>query len=646
MAYISPSTTVKILRGCPLDSGYKNTIHFDDADEQEEYFASIVKPNGGGYTYALTDRTFQRKDAGTLKVQIPVEYLYDCNYLMFDNDRYINKWFYAFIDRVEYSNENCSIIYYTIDVMQTWMFDYELGACMVEREHTITDNIGDNLLPEDLDVGEMICTHYSKITDLSTNLAIVVATTLLPQSAYVPVEYPYPPGDTPTVDSSESFGALLGNELSGVAYYAYPLNDESTFAKLTYLFTAAKYKGKTDEIFSVFTMPFVMLDTVTKQPIGRGIYPVYQIKSANYTGSDVDIPTGCVDYAFSYTESFNGLQGYSPKNNKLFTYPYYYLDVHDNEGNHATYKFERFQNKTRPSFIFQSAVSQDYSILAVPLQYKSQLYNYEESCSISGFPLGSWRYDTFQNWLGQHGTELAVRGISSALLATYVTGNPLAGLTSGIGSTFSSASMGAMGGSTVVPSMTSIVPASRGGSVIPSPFPISIDQWLPKGGNEPAGGHIYMKRRGAYGALSALQSLSYAIHQPDQLRGNIGGGLTTFGNGLKTFIFETKSITADQAKPFDDYFSMYGYRIAQVKVPNVEKYKSSWSSLRPYWNYIKTVNCVVKPIVSTTSINSVPAEDAGLIEEIYNNGITFWTDPDEVDEYLDSNGNMRDNSPT
>ena len=74
----------------------------------------------------------------------------------------------------------------------------------------------------------------------------------------------------------------------------------------------------------------------------------------------------------------------------------------------------------------------------------------------------------------------------------------------------------------------------------------------------------------------------------------------------------------------DDYFNMYGYAVKRVKHPNF--------SSRPHWNYVKTVGCYL--------IGDVPADDAKKLCSIYDHGITFWKNGDEIGNY------SLDNSPT
>ena len=144
--YIEPNTIIKILKNCPLDTTYDHTIFFDTQENQTAYFNGLVK-------YTLNNQTYQRVNKNRMRVQYKADDLYDCNYIMFQNTSYGNKWFYAFIKSVEYINNITSEIEYEIDVMQTWFFDYTLGQCFVEREHSATDNIGDNLVPENLEQG-------------------------------------------------------------------------------------------------------------------------------------------------------------------------------------------------------------------------------------------------------------------------------------------------------------------------------------------------------------------------------------------------------------------------------------------------------------------------------------------------------------
>ena len=108
------------------------------------------------------------------KIATAVDFLWDCNYMMFQNTTYGDKWFYAFITSVEYHNNNCSIIHFEIDVMQTWHFNYSVDQCFVEREHPVTDQIGEHYEPENVDTGEYVFNDFGKMYSALDPLAVII----------------------------------------------------------------------------------------------------------------------------------------------------------------------------------------------------------------------------------------------------------------------------------------------------------------------------------------------------------------------------------------------------------------------------------------------------------------------------------------
>ena len=175
MASIYPTSRIYLLHGVPLDNTYDHTIYFGTIGEQTSYFIGHQK-------YDLQNYTYQRVRRGYIRVNIGVENLFDVNYLMFNNVNFGNKWFYAFVTSVEYVNNDCTEINYELDVLQTWHFDYKLDHCFIERQHTTTDGIGDNILPEPVECGEYVTNptvgndhsaYTSIFADLSNLLVIL-----------------------------------------------------------------------------------------------------------------------------------------------------------------------------------------------------------------------------------------------------------------------------------------------------------------------------------------------------------------------------------------------------------------------------------------------------------------------------------------
>ena len=82
--YIAPNTIARVLKNVRLDNTYSDTIYFDSKEKQTAYFAGKTK-------YTFTNMTYQRKERRLVVKQV-ADNMFDCNYLMFQNSAYGNKW--------------------------------------------------------------------------------------------------------------------------------------------------------------------------------------------------------------------------------------------------------------------------------------------------------------------------------------------------------------------------------------------------------------------------------------------------------------------------------------------------------------------------------------------------------------------------
>ena len=138
MAVITPQSDVYLLK-VPLEINDINQLTFSNATAQYNYFSSLPKLTVNNFTY-------QRKD-GTLRFPENFDDLISYNYVMYRNDAYSNKWFYAFITGMEYLNDNVTAVAIKTDVFQTWQFDLTYKRCFVEREHVNDDTVGLHTVP-------------------------------------------------------------------------------------------------------------------------------------------------------------------------------------------------------------------------------------------------------------------------------------------------------------------------------------------------------------------------------------------------------------------------------------------------------------------------------------------------------------------
>ena len=136
---IAPSTTVTLCAGVPLAKGSEDTMYFASAGAQAAAIGSYKIP---GATF--TECTYQRNQRDTIRLGMPMgtsgaNSALRANYCIFNNTAFEGKPIYAFVDSVDYVNNNTIDVKFTIDAMQTFMFDYTLNRCYVEREHSETD---------------------------------------------------------------------------------------------------------------------------------------------------------------------------------------------------------------------------------------------------------------------------------------------------------------------------------------------------------------------------------------------------------------------------------------------------------------------------------------------------------------------------
>lgn len=361
---IQPDTNIKILSGCPLDNRYEHTIYFDTAQEQLSYFSSLAK-------YNLTKQSYQRYEKGWLTVQVTAEDLYDCNYLMFQNASFGTKWFYAFITSVEYVNNVTSRIQYQIDIMQTWHFNYTLGQCFVAREHTVTDNIGDNLVHEEINFGPYVyegMKHPETDNGLSMeDLSVIIM---------------YNPGLIDIVGSMPEAEPFLykanfySGVYQGVNFLAIPVN-ENNISLLDDLL------GSTDfltggGIMSCFIMPTMFLP---------------QNKSG-FNDYNTDV--------YMYVNRNTSFGGYEPKNNKLFTYPYTCAYLTSNRGKGNEFAFEYFLEDGKALFYAEGNLCSNPSVICFPFGYKGVSQYIEGAVSIPSYPICTWGSDGVTEWINNN----------------------------------------------------------------------------------------------------------------------------------------------------------------------------------------------------------------------------------------------------
>lgn len=136
----TPTTNLRLL-STPLESDYRNTLWFPNVAAQTNYFL-------GKTVKAYENFNYIKKD-NTITVPEEIDNLYNCNYIMYQNANFGNKWFYAFIDGMAWASNGSTRLYVSTDAIQTWFFDITYYQSYVDRCHSDTDVAGDNIVPEE-----------------------------------------------------------------------------------------------------------------------------------------------------------------------------------------------------------------------------------------------------------------------------------------------------------------------------------------------------------------------------------------------------------------------------------------------------------------------------------------------------------------
>ena len=531
MAYIAPNSTIEIFGDVSLSPGQEDTLYFASTSAKDTYFNGITK------LMTLTNQSYTRKDRGFIRVEATMAQLYHACYMRFKNTSFENKWFYAFIISVDYVNNVTVEIQFEIDTMMTWMGAFTLAQCFVERQHTVGDQIGDNIADEGIPCGDY---KYEFVTSSgyigSNGFWYCLATT-------------YDPSNITQVLNGEEYGGIY----SGVKYMY--TNSVSTLngwlADLT-------IGGQASGIVGVSIVPYSFITDAGEPPVEK---------------------------SQAFTKPYTDLDGYVPKNNKMFCYPYKSIQVTNLEGNFGEFRYEFFSGNSA-QFTFIGVTGLQSEIVCEPINYKGVQENITEKISMSDFPMCSYAIDSFLAYLAENKSSIAANVISSA-------GSIAAGL--------------ATGGASNAMMMAGASASMQG-----------VTQQYIGARNMQTGVGMANNILGQLGTM-----MDYARKPPQA--GGTQGTSALFGRPTgrqkKDFWFCGKTITRNYAIMIDNYFTMFGYKVNQVLVPNM--------NARPHFTYVKTADCVVH--------GNIPADDCRIIEDMFNRGVRFWKNHNNIGDYTLNN---------
>lgn len=297
------------------------------------------------------------------------------------------------------------------------------------------------------------------------------------------------------------------------------------------------------------------------------------------------------------------LGNYSPKNNKLLTYPYTFFTVSNGEGDIREFKYELFKNGI--DFFEYCDFSPEPSVALIPHGYNQVGYSgttyheFAEGIRFTNFPKCCYAAN-----------DLVAKFIQAGIGTAMAIG--VAGLTGG-GEHFSGGLklLSSMGGKHSSGDVSNI--ASSQGKHESGETALIGSERIP---GHFSGNTTFTNTQLKAGATAAGGLVARALFK-SKITSFTGNGNLNIVMGNFGFEFRQKFIRPEVAKMIDDYFTMYGYLVNEVKSPCIHN--------RNKWTYVKTCGCTVG--------GSIPNDDADEICDIFDNGITFWVNPSEVGQY-------------
>lgn len=528
----TPSTTVILAEGVPFTPSQTHVRLFSGKSECLSYVQSKA-------VATITDSTPVRWGSYQYRGKYNQDDIKRCNYMAFKNPK-DSEWTFAFITGVNWQSENSATISFILDVFQNNYYDCSWTACYVEREHISSsdDSINFNMTPENIETGDFV---VSATTNESMG-----------NNIYVMLVSSDTEGNPP--NSSGAYNGIYCG--LGVIFSS----NSTTFNNTV---TEYQHAGMADAIVAIYTVPGNLGTTTAVEHTVNSI-----------VGSYIDT--------------------YTPKNKKLFQFPYNYCFVTSYQGDHLLLKYEYSDNSDH-------SITVAYRGIAIPVpsvkvyakNYKNLTSNFSESYEVSGFPQGAWINDSFQAYMVQN--QPIFSGMIDRL--NYTNNANINSAQRNLGGQLLSAIPSALNANyNVITDAYNMV-----NSTLSTEQAIDVSQ---------------------FNLVSSINSqiLSRDL-VPPSMKGTTNSPIINTVLGINNVDCYRMSVSKKMAKVIDDYFSAFGYCVREIKIPNTNN--------RSAWNYVKTIGCSLK--------GNVMQDELAQLRAIFDRGVTLWHTNDVGNYSLSNN---------
>lgn len=512
--------TIMLCAGIPWTNDYNHVRLFDSKNALHSFVASKAVKQ-------FTSSTPVRWGSLDYRAEGNESALIEINYIAFQNYPDNTQWYYGFVTSVEWLSANSCRIHFEPDYWQNNIYDVTINPCFVEREHVSpeADSYYQNLVPEGIETGDyMASSHYYPTTG-GWHYALLA-------SASSEGQQPVPVNDN--------------NVYTGLSRYA-----ASTYQGMTDILNNFQSSGIADAVIQIIQYP-AMCDESSLQ---------------NQT---ITLPVP------------SSIDGYVPKNKKLFQYPYCYALFTNPSNKTAIFRFELTKQADHSlKFSINSRTGLNPMIHVVPEDYReaSGVVNWFDDIYIDCAIQCAWTNDAYQAYIAQMSPvweaqqkQVTVNQVGTAFngivstISGLMSGNILGGLTSGANAVY---------------------------SAVTAPYLQQTNMQAQKESHDLI---------------------------PPSARGSIAGNTAVAVYSTNPCNFYVMTITHQMARTIDDYFSAFGYATNEIKVPFINN--------RPAWNFVKTNGASFS--------GSIMLDDMRKLQAIFDRGVTIWHTNDVGNYNLDN----------
>ena len=377
----TPQSKIYLLKGLEIDA-MNNTFWgaFDTPEKQFNFFIN-------NYDHIVFENyTYQRKD-GTVVVPGVYDDLRLYNYLIYQNGNTGNKakWIYCFITSLGYLNDNATSISFETDVIQTWRFEIESNfmESYIAYEHRPQYyDTGDgvqrpciNTQPENLEIGTDLISDKQYLIDINQSITFAVI------------------GMTCDMSGRDSFTHPQLGTPSQINYYILPFNRDTgtditelkvgsvqgpnaTLTGLSNILDAIRRNerlvGKCVSIVVTNSIPGLVVEegqvVVKRECFGAEIQGDYRVLTYKAKPMNSMIENDLRTFPKTRVYDIPAFIGFT-QYTKLYTYPYSYLLISDNNGTTKVFKNELWNDMKNAQFICAGSPNSS-KINIVPLNYK------------------------------------------------------------------------------------------------------------------------------------------------------------------------------------------------------------------------------------------------------------------------------------